>query len=133
MTERWTPKQWQEYQQKQNRARNSKFGGIPTQTSDGRKFDSHVEAAYYNRCLILKQAGEILHIELKVMYELTVNGYFICNYELDFRVTYADGRIEYVDTKSKETLTPLYKMKKALMKAIHGIDLIEVYWEDFKQ
>lgn len=132
MTERMTAAEFQAYHKKQEKARESRYGAIPTQTSDGKKFDSHVEAMYYNRCLVLEKAGEIAKIELKVRFEFWVNGVLITTYELDFRITYPDGRVEHVDTKSKPTLTPLYKIKKALMLAVHGIELKEVYEEDLR-
>jgi hypothetical protein len=34
--------------------------------------------------------------------------------------------VEVVDAKSKATCTPTYRIKKKLMKAIHGIDIIEM-------
>jgi hypothetical protein len=133
MTEQWSPQQWQDYQRKQDAARNSKYGAIPMITADGRNFDSTVEGMYYNRCLVLLKSGEIVNIEHHVRFEFIVNGIFIGTYELDFRVTYADGRVEHVDTKSKPTLTGFYRFKKQLMKACHGIDLIEKYEEDLHQ
>jgi hypothetical protein len=132
MTQKMTAAEFQAWHKKQEAARNNtKYGGIPTQANDGRKFDSHVEAAFYNQCRILQEAGHITKIETHVRFELVVNEIFVGSYELDFRITYADGKIEHVDTKSKTTLTPLYRIKKQLMKACHGIDLIEKYWEDF--
>jgi hypothetical protein len=132
MTERMSAKDYQAYVAKQEAARNNtKYGGIPTTANDGRKFDSHVEAAFYNDCRIKLQAGHIKKIETHVRYEFMVNDIFVGSYELDFRITYPDDRIEYIDTKSKTTLTPLYRIKKQLMLACHGIELKEVYWEDF--
>lgn len=133
MTEKMNVKQFRDYLDKQEKGRNSKYGGIPTQTADGKKFDSHVEAMYYNRCLTLEKAGEITLLEMKVRYEFHVNGVFIGWYELDFRITNKDGTIEYIDTKSKATLTPVYRIKKQLMLACHGITLKEVYAEDFER
>jgi hypothetical protein len=46
---------------------------------------------------------------------------------MDFRVTYADGHVEYVDCKSTATKTPLYLIKKQLMLALYGIELKEVF------
>jgi hypothetical protein len=127
-----TAAEYQAFIKKQENARNnSKYGGIPTQVADGRKFDSHVEAMFYNRCLVLQKSGEIANIETHVRYEFHVNGIFVGAYELDFRITYADGRVEHIDTKSKATLTALYRIKKQLMKACHDIDLIEKYETDF--
>lgn len=119
--------EYREYIRKQEAAKNSKYKGQPTQTADGEKFRSHVEANFWTRCTLLMKTGEILKVEREVRYELVVNGVFICTYFLDFKVYYADGRIEHVDTKSEATLTPIYRIKKQLMLACHGIELIEVF------
>lgn len=132
MTDKMSAAEYQAYVKKQESARNNtKYGGIPTQASDGRKFDSHVEAAFYNNCRIKLQTGLIKKIETKVRYEFVINNVFVGSYELDFLITNADDTLEYIDTKSAATLTPLYRIKKQLMKACHGIDLKEVYYEDF--
>lgn len=125
--DKMSAKQYQEWAQKKEAAKTSRYKGIPTQTADGQKFRSHVEAHYYNRCLILQKTGEIVLIEREVRYELVVNGVFVCTYFLDFRITYKDDRVEHVDTKSEATLTPIYRIKKQLMLACHGIELIEVF------
>lgn len=125
--DRMNAAEFQEWWKKREAAKDSKYGAIPTQTADGSKFKSELEATYYNRALVLQQAGEILLIEQVVRFELVVNGYFVCEYELDFRITYADGRVEHVDVKSKPTVTPLYRLKKKLMFACHGITLVEWY------
>lgn len=132
MTDKMSAAEFREYLQKQEKARDSKYGGVPTQTADGQKFRSHVEAAFYNKMLLLQRAGEVTLIEREVRYEFIVDGVFITWYMLDFRITYADGRIEYVDTKSSATMTPLFRIKCQLMKALYQIDVLAVFWEDVK-
>lgn len=127
LKDRMTSEEFRAYNDKRNQAANSKYGAIPTQTADGEKFRSHLEATYFNRLKLLKSSGEITNIEREVRYELTVNGFFICAYMMDFRVTWADGRIDYIDCKSKPTMTPVYAIKKKLMEACHGITLREVF------
>lgn len=53
-----------------------------------------------------------------------MNGKKICKYIADFRVTYADGRIEVVDVKGVRT--GVYRLKKKLVEAQYGIIIIEV-------
>lgn len=129
-TEKWSAADYRAYLAKQEKAKQSKYGGIPTQTGDGEKFRSHVEAAFYNKHLLLQRAGDVVKIEREVRFELVVNGIFICSYDLDFRVTWADGRVDHVDTKSSGTMTALFKLKRALMKALFDIDVLAVYYED---
>lgn len=76
----------------------------------------------------------VISIEEQVVYPMTIinpQGVYVkvCDYILDFKVTYADGRIEYVDTKGVKTA--IYNLKKKLMLAVHGIKIKEVYRGDF--
>lgn len=127
LKDKMNPQEWKEYMAKKNAARQSMFKAIPTQTADGQKFKSILESAFYNRMWVLQKAGEVQLIEREVRYELIVNGVFLAAYLLDFRITYTDGRIEYVDCKSTATKTPLYMIKKGLMLALYGIELKEVF------
>jgi len=128
-TDVMNPEQFREFMAKREAGRTSKYKAIPTETQDGQKFKSELEARYYGRCLILQKAGQIDKIEREVRYELVVNGVFIASYMMDFRITYSNGSIDYIDCKSDATLTPLYKMKKLLMLALYGIELKEVFAE----
>lgn len=119
--------EFRDYLAKKDKAKDSKFKAIPTETADGQKFKSMLEAHFYQRCWVRQRAGEITLIEREVRYELVVNGVFIAAYMMDFRLTLADGSIEYIDCKSTATKTPLYLMKKALMLALYGIEIKEVF------
>lgn len=132
-TEKWTPDQWKKHVEQENKARQSKFKNIPAVHADGTKFQSQFECRYYNRLKLLQQAGEVQSFERQVRYELAVNGVLICDYLLDFKITFADGHVEYVDTKSTATVTPIYKMKKNLMLAIHGITLTEYFDDELRK
>lgn len=125
--DKMTAAEYREFSKKREDARNSKYGGVPTQTADGEKFQSHHEANYYNTLLLRQRAGEVKEFEKQVRYEIVVNGVFICEYILDFRVTLADDTVEHIDTKSSGTMTPTYRLKKKLMFAVHGITLKEVF------
>lgn len=98
---------------------------------DGITFDSRKEANYYCELKMLKQAGEVLEIELQVPYELQPKYWYkgkairAIKYVADFRVTYADGHIEVIDTKGVRT--EAYKIKKRLLLYQYpGIDFREV-------
>lgn len=122
-----TLQEFRDYMERRNRAEHSKFKAIPTETADGQKFKSQLEATYYNRMLMMQKGGLVKLIEREIRYELIVNGVFLAAYMMDFRITYTDGRIEYVDCKSVATKTPLYMIKKGLMLALYGIELKEVF------
>ena len=92
--------------------------------SDGIRFSSKKEMYRYNELQLLVKAGEIGDLKLQVKYPLVVNGVNICSYVADF--TYTDYRTMHTITEdSKGMKTPVYKLKAKLMKAIHGIDILE--------
>lgn len=104
----------------------SKYGNVHTEYK-GRMYHSAKEAEYAQFLDAMRRAkhekDRVVRVEPQVPYKLAVNGVLVCKYYLDFKVTYADGRIEHVDVKGVKT--DVYKLKKKLMKACHGIDIIE--------
>ena len=106
----------------------SKYGAVK-KTYGGITYDSHKEADYAAKLDILKHATNpserVVSVERQKVYPLVVNGVkvFPQGYKLDFLVTYADGHVEHVDVKGM--LTEVYKAKRQLMLAIHGIKIIE--------
>lgn len=92
-------------------------------------YDSKREANYRQQLDMLSSSSvptkeRVSSIEEQVRYKMIVNDIKICTYVLDFKVTYADGRIEHVDVKGM--LTGVYKLKKKLMLACHDINIVEV-------
>jgi hypothetical protein len=87
-------------------------------TVDGIEFDSVKEANYYLYLRQLQKTGEVVKIELQPRFELlpgfAKNGkkYRPINYTADFKVTYADGRVEVIDTKGYKT--QVFKLKHKL-------------------
>lgn len=90
---------------------------------DGIRFDSNKEAKYYSELLLQKKAGIIREIELQPEFVLQ-EGYRNkqgkkvreIKYRADFKVTYADGRVEIVDTKGYRTKEYLLKKKMLLFR-----------------
>ena len=86
-------------------------------TVDGIEFDSVKEANYYFYLKQLQKTGEVVKIELQPRFELlpgfAKNGkkYRPINYTADFKVTYADGRVEVIDTKGYKTQVFMLKHK----------------------
>lgn len=101
----------------------SKYRSIKT-VVDGISFDSKKEAATYNDLKWLKQTGLVTSFQLQVPYEITVNDHKICTYKLDFKVVFRNNVTEHWDVKGVKT--PVYILKKKLMKAIHNIDIVEI-------
>lgn len=102
----------------------SKYGAKKT-VVDGVKFDSKKEAFRHSQLLLLEKAGHISDLELQKVYKLTVNDQLICKYIADFE--YRDSISgEYITEDVKggtATITPAFRIKMKLMKAIHGIEV----------
>ena len=120
----------------QNPYKVNKYGAKKVNNEYG-TFDSMGEYKLWLKLSQLRKAEEpaerVVELERQVIYPLIVNGITITRYIADFRVTYADGRVEVIDfknpylTEGKGKSTPpaqLFNMKVKLMKALHGIDVI---------
>lgn len=104
----------------------SKYGAIKTEV-DGLVFASKAEARRYGELRLLERAGKIAGLELQPRYRLVVNGVLIGTYVGDFR--YEEDTAEPFDPEVVEDVkgvkTPVYRLKKKLMKAIYGIEIRE--------
>jgi hypothetical protein len=94
---------------------------------NGIQFDSAAEARRYAELLILERAGEIKALERQPRFVLSVNGQRICAYVGDFAYFTRDNRQVVEDVKSAFTAKlPVYRLKKKLLKAIEGVEIVEV-------
>jgi len=94
---------------------------------DGIQFDSQKEADRYQELLWMQQARLIQDLELQPRYDLVVNTHKIGFYRADFRYEVVATSILVVeDVKSPATKTAVYRLKKKLVKALYGIEIIEV-------
>lgn len=102
---------------RKKKKRRNKYGNKKVEV-DGHKFDSKLEAQYYNHLKLLIAAGEVTEIELQPRFELqegfNKNGvrHRPIHYVADFRVKYKDGKEEIVDVKGRETA--VFKIKHKL-------------------
>ena len=92
---------------------------------DGKKFDSKAEGARYVELKRLQEGGVISDLKTQEEFALPVNGALICKYRADFCYVDVDGNRVVEDVKGGP-VTPVYTLKKKLMKAIHGIEIKEV-------
>ena len=89
---------------------------------DGEVFDSKKELCRWNDLRFLQSIGEISGLERQVTYQLSV-----CKYIADAVYTAKDGMKIVEDTKSPITRKlPVFRLKKKLMLAEHGINIKEV-------
>ncbi|KKM06917.1 hypothetical protein LCGC14_1739120 [marine sediment metagenome] len=73
----------------------------------------------------LVRSGEISRLEVHPKWEIFVNGQKICTYTADF-VYWENSNYVVEDVKSQPTMTPVYRLKKKMMKAVHGIEIQEI-------
>lgn len=99
-----------------------KYKASPT-VVDGIRFDSKLEAKRYGELKLLQRAGAIRGLRVHVSFLLAVNNVEVATYQADF-VYEQNGQIIVEDTKGY--VTPEYKIKRALMLALHGVQIKEV-------
>ncbi|MGA2091787.1 MAG: DUF1064 domain-containing protein [Sedimentisphaerales bacterium] len=104
-------------------APSNKFRNIRSANGDGTFSDSRKEARIDAEYQTLLRCGQLKKVERKKRFPLVVEGVKICDYECDWVVTDKKGETAVIDAKGFKT--PVYKIKKKLMKALYGIDIIE--------
>lgn len=89
---------------------------------DGHTFDSVKEGKRYGVLKVLERAGHIENLELQPKIDCVVNGEKVCSYRADFRYL-ERGEPVYEDVKGVKT--PVYKLKRKLVRACTGIEVKE--------
>ena len=95
---------------------------------DGHKFDSNKEALRYKFLKKIQEIGEIKELELQKSFELApsviINGRKkpALKYKADFTYIHKG---QWIVEDVKGVLTAVYKIKRHLMKSVHGIDILE--------
>lgn len=105
--------------------RKNKFNAVKT-VVDGLTFDSKREAARYSQLRLLEKAGQIRNLRRQIKYPIDVNGHKVCTYWADF--CYEElHKTRWVEITEdvKGHRTPIYNLKKRLMRAVWGIDIRE--------
>lgn len=91
-------------------------------TYKGMKFDSIGERDWYKTLELLELAGEISELKTQVKFPIVINNVKVCSYIADY--TYKDKQGKYIVEDFKGVQTSIFKLKKKLMKAVHGIDVL---------
>jgi hypothetical protein len=99
-----------------------KYRNIKT-TVDGITFDSAKEARRYSELKLLERSGRITGLEVQPSFPIVINGVKVCTYKADFG--YVDQIGSPVIEDCKGFKTPVYRLKKKLMLAVHGIEVLE--------
>lgn len=102
--------------------RPNKYGAKKVEI-DGIVFDSKHEAQCWNVLKLRVAAGLISELQRQVKFELHVADTKVCTYVADF--TYLEhGALVVADAKGVKT--PLYRLKKKMLKAEYGYDIVEM-------
>ena len=99
----------------------SKYNNKKVETADG-KFDSKREFCRFKELQLLLKEGKINNLKRQEQYKLIVNGHLVTSYIADF--VYVEESASVVED-CKGYRTPVYKLKKKLMKACLDIDIRE--------
>lgn len=102
--------------------RRNKFNAKLTEL-DGRTFHSAKEAKRYAELKLLARSGVISGLILQPKFDLVVNDVRVCRYVADFE--YRNQAGERIVEDCKGYLTEVYKLKRALMLAVHDIKILE--------
>ena len=100
----------------------SKYGAIKTEV-DGFVFASKREAHRYSELKLAERNGDISNLELQPKFPLIVNGKKVATYIADFRYK---ERGEVVIEDAKGFRTAIYRLKKKIVEAQYGIEIVEV-------
>lgn len=108
------------------KARRAKFNNRKVVDAEGNVHDSGKEYRRWQELELLAHAGTITDLRRQVPYALVVEGELICRYVADF--VYREGAATICEDVKSEPTRKLaaYRIKKALMRAIHKIDIREV-------
>lgn len=95
---------------------------------NGAIYHSRMEARYAQQLDTLKTARDpreqVASWARQIKVSLDVNGQHICNWFVDFEVTYADGRVELHEVKGFATET--YRLKRKLFEALYPERVLRV-------
>ena len=105
--------------------RPQKYGALPSRDAGGNWFASRRERRRWEALVLLRDAGQVDELERQVRFPIVVGGQVVTTYVADFAYReVATGRRVVEDAKGCRTA--VYKLKRALMRAVNGIDIVEV-------
>lgn len=105
----------------------NKYHALKT-TVDDVTFDSKKEAKRYRELRLLLKEGKIAFLARQVYFAFHIQGETVGGYVADFVYSESvSGKMMVEDVKSEVTRKlPVYRLKRRLMLAIHGIKIKEV-------
>ena len=103
----------------------SKYGNKKVKL-EGYVFDSRAEASRYQELRLMEKANAIHALEVHPTFYFSINNVSLGYYKADFQY-WENGRRIVEDVKSEATRKlPVFRLKKKMMLALHGIEVQEV-------
>ena len=96
---------------------------------DGIVFDSLKEGNRYQELKLLTRCKKIHGLEIQPRYDIIMNGTRVAFYKADFKYFDVDDncyKVEDVKGLKKGSAYQLFKLKKKLVEAYYGIEIIEI-------
>jgi len=100
----------------------SKFNAVRVHLA-GYSFDSKAEAERWQELRLAELGGYISDLQVHPVFHFIVNGEPVGKYEADFRYVGKGGASIVEDVKG--VVTPVYRLKRALMWALYGVRILE--------
>lgn len=91
---------------RKKKALRHKFGAVKCER-DQKKFPSRLERRYYDQLKVRQESGEVIFFLRQVPFDLPGGVRYVC----DFQVFLADGTVEFIDTKGRDTQMSIAKRK----------------------
>jgi len=108
------------------RIRRSKYNNRKTSVN-GYLFDSAKEAKRYRELALMEKAKEIHNLKLQPEWDFKINGDKMFTYVADFSYETTVGRFCFFHVEDvKGFKTPVYRLKKKIIEACHGIKIVEI-------
>jgi hypothetical protein len=106
-------------QNKNRKNMKHKFGAISC-VRDQKKFPSKLERHYYDLLVNRQKCGDVIFFLRQVPFDLPGG----VRYVVDFQVFLANGEVEFVDTKGKDTALSIAKRK--MVEDLYPIEILIV-------
>ena len=97
-------------------ATKNKYGAVKCER-DGINFPSLLERSYYDQLKLRQISGELKYFLRQIPFQLPGGVKYFC----DFQLFFADGTVEYVDTKGRDT--PVSKIKRKMVEDLYPIEI----------
>jgi len=96
--------------------RKNKYGAVPVEV-DNMRFDSKLEARYYEALKHWARIGKVRYFLRQVPFHLPGKVVYRC----DFQIFWSFGEVSYVDVKGKDT--PMSKLKRKQVEELYPVKI----------